>query len=66
MFDPFDHLHLDVDAPPKSRDPDDLFNRREMPEDAWDAFSFNRLDEVHKADNTNGWVRGQGHTEKLP
>jgi hypothetical protein len=60
IFDPFNALGLDFDVPPKPSDPDDHFNRREAPDDAWDAFVPNRLDQEEEAQASTGRMRGEG------
>jgi len=60
MFDPFEALSLDFDARPEPTKPDDHFNRRKPPEDAWDAFAPNRFDQEDQAEVPSGRVRGDG------
>ena len=60
MFDPFEPLGLDFDVRPEPTKPDDHFNRREPPEDAWDAFAPNRFDQEDQAEVPSGRVRGDG------
>jgi SIR2-like domain len=60
MFDPFEALSLDFDALPEPTKPDDHFNRRKPPEDAWDAFAPNRFDQEDQAEVPSGRVRGDG------
>ncbi|WP_299010653.1 SIR2 family protein [uncultured Shewanella sp.] len=42
--DPFHFYSLDSDHTPQHVDPDDVYNEREVPEDAWDAFESNSHD----------------------
>jgi hypothetical protein len=58
MFDPFEALNLDFDARPEPTKPDDHFNPRKPPEDAWDAFAPNRFDQEDLAQAPSGRVRG--------
>lgn len=64
LFDPFVALGLDLDIPPEPADPEDtlgqrtVFNKRKVPETAWDAFSSNRLDLEESGVQTSGSIRG--------
>jgi hypothetical protein len=61
IFDPFDVLGLDFDARPEPTSPEDHhFNQRKVPEDAWDAFAANRLDQEDLVQLPSGLARGQG------
>jgi hypothetical protein len=58
MFNPFEVLGLDFDARPEPTKPDDHFNPRKTPEDAWDAFEPNHFDQEDLAQAPSGKVRG--------
>jgi hypothetical protein len=58
MCDPFEVLGLDFDARPEPTKPDDHFNSRKTPEDAWDAFEPNAFDQEDLAEAPSGKVRG--------
>lgn len=57
-FDPFDSFSLDSDARPQKIGPDDHYAKREVPNDAWDAFRANRLDRVSVREEHLGMLRG--------
>jgi len=58
FIDPFERYGLDSDSIPKKIDPDDYSARREIPEDAWDAFAANRLDRKALKEDFFSAVRG--------
>lgn len=57
-FDPFDSFSLDSDARPQKIGQDDLYAKREVPNDAWDAFRANRLDRLLIREEHLGTLRG--------
>jgi len=44
IVDPFYNYSLDSDHTPQYVDPNNFYNKREVPIDAWDAFDFNSFD----------------------
>ncbi|MGX9393251.1 SIR2 family protein [Nitrobacteraceae bacterium UC4446_H13] len=64
IFDPFHALGLDFDSMPDPVHPDDVthyravFDRRTVPDGAWDAFAFNRLDRDEPTERPFGGFRG--------
>jgi hypothetical protein len=63
IFDPFELLCLDFDARPEPTNPDDQFNQRKPPDDAWDLFALNRWDQEDQAQLPSGRFRGHGAAE---
>jgi hypothetical protein len=57
-FDPFDSFSLDSDPRPQKVGPDDPDAKREMPNDAWDAFRATRLDRISIREEHLGTLRG--------
>lgn len=57
--DPFDLYGLDSDEVPKRVNPDDYFEKREAPANAWDAFAPNRRDTQHARGSSVPAIRGQ-------
>jgi hypothetical protein len=66
--DPFDLYGLDSDAAPQTADPDRPSAARDIPSDAWNAFSANSLDRVNLSDDHFAAVRGYNatHVARLP
>ncbi|MFH1980981.1 MAG: SIR2 family protein [Pseudomonadota bacterium] len=62
IVDPFDLYGLDTDIVPKQIDPDDYFEKREVPSTAWDAFAANRLDRQNLRDDSFSAIRGHWAT----
>ena len=58
VIDPFVLYGLDSDAVPERADPTEHFVKREIPVDAWDAFSKNSLDYQNPSDESLPAVRG--------
>ena len=65
FVDPFDLYGLDTDIVPKQIDPDDHFEKREVPSTAWDGFAANRLDRQNLRDDSFSAIRGPWAT-KVP
>lgn len=64
LFDPFTALGLDFEAPPEPAADDTfvhraIFNKRTIPEDAWDAFAPNRFDIEESGVQAFSDIRGQ-------
>jgi hypothetical protein len=57
-FDPFEAYGLDSDQIPSPIDPDDIWAKRELPQDAWNAFTATRLDRQKLEDNNFAAFRG--------
>ncbi|WP_202365442.1 SIR2 family protein [Mesorhizobium sp. L-2-11] len=57
--DPFDLYCLDSDVAPAKPNPEDHYARRDVPNEAWDAFSINRLD--RQALNDENVIALRGH-----
>ena len=63
LFDPFTAFGLDLDVPPEPTNPEDLlgqrtvFNKRKVPETAWDAFASNRLDHEEFGEQAFGLIQ---------
>jgi len=68
FVDPFDLYGLDNDIVPKQIDPDDHFEKREVPSTAWDGFAANRLDRQNLRDDSFSAIRGHWATNvpRLP
>ncbi|EHY9859437.1 SIR2 family protein [Vibrio parahaemolyticus] len=64
IVDPFNLYSLDSDHTPQHADPDDYYNKREVPANAWDAFEFNPQD--LKGLNEQRAIRFRGDDSKLP
>ena len=62
FVDPFDLYGLDTDIVPKRIDPDDHFEKREIPSTAWDGFAANRLDRQNLRDDSFSAIRGHWAT----
>jgi len=60
--DPFDLYGLDTDIMPEQIDPDNYFEKREVPSTAWDAFAANRLDRQNLRDDSFSAIRGHWAT----
>ena len=58
FIDPFEFYGLDDDIAPKKIDPNDHFEKREVPSTAWDAFEANRLDRQNLRDDSFANIRG--------
>ncbi|MBW2739201.1 MAG: SIR2 family protein, partial [Deltaproteobacteria bacterium] len=58
FIDPFDLYGLDTDIVPKQIDPDNHFEKREVPSTAWDGFAANRLDRQNLKDDSFSAIRG--------
>jgi hypothetical protein len=57
--DPFDLYGLDSDEVPKRINPDDYFEKREVPPNAWDAFMPNKRDTQNVRASSVPAIRGQ-------
>lgn len=74
LFNPFSALGLDWDVPPEPTNPDDtleqrtVFNKRSVPDAAWDAFAPSRIDLQESGEQTLGSIRGSisGEASALP
>lgn len=68
FVDPFDLYGLDTDIVPKQIDPDDHFEKREVPSTAWDGLVANRLDRKNLRDDSFSAIRGHWATNvpRLP
>lgn len=64
MVDPFHFYSLDSDHTPQHVDPNDLYNKREVPTGAWDAFEFNSQD--IKGTQDQRAIRFRGDDSKFP
>ena len=64
IVDPFHFYSLDSDHTPQHIVPDDFYNKREIPTDAWDAFEFNSLD--IKGSKEQGIIRFRGDDSRFP
>jgi hypothetical protein len=64
FVDPFDNYGLDSDIVPKKIDPDDINAKRDVPDDAWDAFDMNKFDRQSLSDNSFPNFREPGATNK--
>lgn len=62
FIDPFDLYGLDNDVEPKNIDPNDHFEKREVPSIAWDGFAANRLDRQNLRDDSFSAIRGHWAT----
>jgi hypothetical protein len=60
VFDPFDAYGLDTDAVPPKIDPSDYLQKREVPENAHDAFALTPLDREDLRDASSSAFRGRG------
>ncbi len=58
-FDPFTALHLDTDMFPEPADPENQFERRKIPDNAWDILKPTRLDFEETREVTTGGLRGE-------
>ncbi|NEK40680.1 hypothetical protein GR250_04450 [Rhizobium leguminosarum] len=58
FIDPFDLYSLDSDDIPNKIDPEDDYAKREVPDDAWDAFRLNKLDRTGLLDENISALRG--------
>ena len=58
FVDPFDLYGLDSDTPPNKYDPEDYSAKREVPTDAWNAFTANRLDHQSFSENNLSAIYG--------
>jgi len=58
-FDPFESLGLDVDIFPEPADPENCFNKRKIPDNAWDVLKPTRLDCEEIREIAAGALRGQ-------
>jgi hypothetical protein len=74
LFEPFAALGLDLDIPPEPANPDDtlaqrtVFNKRTVPDNAWDAFASSRFDVEESGEQALGSIRGpaSGAAAALP
>lgn len=66
ILDPFDTLGLDFDISPEPTQPDDSFNRRKVPNGAWDPFTPTRLDYEDAAETSVTALRGMAATAAAP
>ncbi len=68
FIDPFDLYGLDTDIVPKQIDPDDYYEKRDVPSTAWDGFAANRLDRQNLRDDSYSAIRGHWATNvpRLP
>ncbi len=68
FVDPFDLYGLDSDLAPKKINPDDYHSKRDIPKNAWDAFTSERLDRQNL--QNDGFSALRGHwattTPRLP
>ncbi|MUK69692.1 SIR2 family NAD-dependent protein deacylase [Aliivibrio fischeri] len=64
IVDPFHFYSLDSDYTPQYIDPDNIYNKREIPTGAWDAFEFNSLD--IKNSQEQGIIRFRGDNFNTP
>ncbi|TAT79519.1 hypothetical protein ELI56_15550 [Rhizobium ruizarguesonis] len=55
-FDPFDHFGLDRDEPPVKTDPDNPFEKRQVPSSSWNGFVPNKRDLVGLSEREVGSV----------
>lgn len=56
--DPFELYSLDSDSIPNKIDPEDLYEKREVPKGAWDAFALSKLDRSELRDENLSSLRG--------
>jgi hypothetical protein len=68
FFDPFDAYCLDSDPIPSKIDPDDVYSKRDIPENVWDCFAATRLDRQNLRDEHFAGLRGHWatHVPRLP
>ncbi|MGR9247047.1 SIR2 family protein [Rhizobium leguminosarum] len=68
FIDPFDLYGLDTDAIPNKIDPEDDYAKREIPDDAWDAFRLTKLDRLGLLDENISSLRGysSANVPRLP
>lgn len=57
-FDPFEAFGLDDDSPPSPTDPDHLYAKRPVPEDAWDAMTSMPSDRADLPQEATSQLRG--------
>jgi len=62
LVDPFDLFGLDTDIVPKQIDPNDYYEKRDVPATAWDGFAANRLDRQNLRDDSYSAIRGHWAT----
>lgn len=65
FVDPFDLYSLDSDPVPDKIDPEDHYAKREVPNEAWDAFALNKLDRTGLRDDNIVSLRGH-RSQQLP
>jgi hypothetical protein len=58
LIDPFDLYRLDSDRVPNKIDPNDYSAKREIPPNAWDGFTLNRLDRKNLQDHNYPSIQG--------
>ena len=61
-IDPFEQFGLDSDPLPKQVKPDDPYSNREIPDEVWDAFQWNRRDILDVSQDNLSSFRGTGAT----
>ena len=68
LVDPFDLYSLDSDKILEKIDPENFYEKREVPHDAWDAFALSKLDRNGLRDESTGSVRGNNSLQspRLP
>ncbi|MCT8867149.1 SIR2 family protein [Shewanella xiamenensis] len=64
IVDPFHFYSLDSDHTPQHVDPNDFYNKREVPTGAWDAFEFNSQDIKGTQDQRS--IRFRGDDSSFP